>query len=212
MAANRKRRVVVCITGASGCIYGVRLLQHLRSAGGIETHLVVSRAGRQTLALETDLTLSDLQQWADVLHAPEDIGAPISSGSFRTHAVVVAPCSIKTLSNIAYGNTADLVSRAADVALKERRRVVLLLRETPLHSGHIEAMLHVSRNGAVVFPPVPAFYQRPTSLMQVVDHSVMRCLDLLDIECEAAPRWSESLRLRNPPRRARAGASAEAVE
>jgi 4-hydroxy-3-polyprenylbenzoate decarboxylase len=190
----KQRRVVVGITGASGSIYGVRLLEHLRGVAGLETHLVVSRAARQTLALETDLTVDELEALADCTHAPNDIGAAVSSGSFRTHGMVVAPCSVKTMSNIAYGNTGDLISRAADVALKERRRVILMLRETPLHVGHIETMLRVSQMGAVVFPPVPAFYHRPRSVLDIVDQSVMRCLDLLDIECEAAPRWGETSR------------------
>jgi 4-hydroxy-3-polyprenylbenzoate decarboxylase len=190
----KQRRVVVGITGASGSIYGVRLLEHLRGVEGLETHLVVSRAARQTLSLETDLTVDALEALADCTHAPNDIGAAVSSGSFRTHGMVVAPCSVKTMSNIAYGNTGDLISRAADVALKERRRVILMLRETPLHVGHIETMLRVSQMGAVVFPPVPAFYHRPRSVLDIVDQSVMRCLDLLDIECEAAPRWGETSR------------------
>jgi len=190
----KQRRVVVGITGASGSIYGVRLLEHLRGVEGLETHLVVSRAARQTLALETDLRFDQLEALADCTHSPDDIGAAVSSGSFRTHGMVVAPCSVKTMSNIAYGNTGDLISRAADVALKERRRVILMLRETPLHSGHIETMLRVSRIGAVVFPPVPAFYHRPRSVLDIVDQSVMRCLDLLDVECEAAPRWGEASR------------------
>jgi 4-hydroxy-3-polyprenylbenzoate decarboxylase len=172
----------------------VRLLEHLRGVKGVETHLVVSRAARQTLALETNLTVGELEKLADCTHSPNDVGAAVSSGSFRTHGMVVAPCSVKTISNIAYGNTADLIARAADVALKERRRVILMLRETPLHVGHIETMLRVSQIGAVVFPPVPAFYNRPRSVLDIVDQSVMRCLDLLDIECAAAPRWGETRR------------------
>jgi len=201
----KKRRVVVGITGASGSIYGVRLLEHLRGVADVETHVIVSRAAHQTLALETDLTADDVEGLADCAHSHSDIGAAVSSGSFRTYGMVVAPCSVKTMSNIAWGNTADLISRAADVALKERRRVVLMLRETPLHVGHIETMLRVSQIGAVVFPPVPAFYHRPRSVMEIVDQSVMRCLDLLDIECEAATRWGETSR-----KLARAAARAEA--
>jgi 4-hydroxy-3-polyprenylbenzoate decarboxylase len=192
---SRRRRVVVGITGASGSIYGARLLECLRAAPDVETHLVVSRAARQTLQLETALSIEQIEALADVVHAHADIGASISSGSFRVHAMIVAPCSIKTMSNLAWGNTGDLITRAADVALKERRRVVLMLRETPLHLGHIESMLRVTQAGAIVFPPVPAFYNRPRTVSDIVDHSVMRCLDLIDVECEAAPRWGETSRL-----------------
>jgi 4-hydroxy-3-polyprenylbenzoate decarboxylase len=194
MAGGRKRRVVVGITGASGTIYGVRLLEWLRQAPDIESHLVLSRAARQTLALETDFRPEAVEAMADVVHAVTDIGAPLSSGSFRVDAMVVAPCSIKTMSNIACGNTADLISRAADVVLKERRRLVLMLRETPLHLGHLETMVKVTRIGAIVFPPVPAFYQRPQTILDLVDQSVMRCLDLIDVACEAAPRWDRDTR------------------
>jgi 4-hydroxy-3-polyprenylbenzoate decarboxylase len=191
---SKPRRVIVGITGASGTVYGVRLLERLREVADVETHLIVSRAARQTLALETDLSLDEVEALAAFRYSVADIGAALSSGSFRTHGMVVAPCSIKTMSNIAWGNTGDLISRAADVALKERRRVVLMLRETPLHVGHVETMLRVSQIGAVVFPPVPAFYNRPRTVLDIVDQSVMRCLDLLDIECEAAPRWGETSR------------------
>jgi len=195
------RRIVIAITGASGSLYGVRLLEHLRTVSGVETHVIVSRAARQTLALETDLQPEAVEALAHHAHSPTDIGAAVSSGSFRTHGMVIAPCSVKTLSNIAWGNTGDLIARAADVALKERRRVVLMLRETPLHTGHLESMLRVSQIGAIVFPPVPAFYNRPTRVQDIVDQSVMRCLDLLDVECESAPRWGETSRrlLRSAP-------------
>ncbi len=189
-----KRRVVVGISGASGSAYGVRLLEVLRATPDVETHLIVSRSARQTLSLETSMTMGQLESLADVVHSSADIGASISSGSFRIHAMVVAPCSIKTMSNLAWGNTGELIARAADVALKERRRVVLMLRETPLHVGHIESMLRVSQAGAIVFPPVPAFYNRPQSVADIVDHSVMRCMDLIEIECDVAPRWGETSR------------------
>ncbi len=189
-----KRRVVVGISGASGSAYGIRLLEVLRATPDVETHLIVSRSARQTLSLETSMTMGQLEALADVVHSSADIGASISSGSFRIHAMVVAPCSIKTMSNLAWGNTGELMARAADVALKERRRVVLMLRETPLHVGHIESMLRVSQAGAIVFPPVPAFYNRPQSVADIVDHSVMRCMDLIDIECHVAPRWGETSR------------------
>lgn len=192
--ASGKKRVVVGISGASGSAYGIRLLEILRATPDVETHLVVSRSARQTLQLETSLTVADVEAMADVVHSSVDIGASISSGSFRIHGMIVAPCSIKTMSNLAWGNTGELIARAADVALKERRRVVLMLRETPLHVGHIESMLRVSQAGAIVFPPVPAFYNRPQTVADIVDHSVMRCLDLIDIECEAAPRWGETSR------------------
>lgn len=188
------RRIVVGITGASGSAYGIRLLEMLRLVPGVEKHLIISRSARQTLQLETSVSLEEAEALADVVHSSTDIGAAISSGSFRVHAMVVAPCSIKTMSNLAWGNTGELIARAADVALKERRRVVLMLRETPLHAGHIESMLRVTQAGAIVFPPVPAFYNRPQSVADIVDHSVMRCLDLIDVECEAAPRWRETSR------------------
>lgn len=209
MPAAPRRRVVVGITGASGTAYGIRMLEMLRTAGDVEIHLVVSRSARQTLQLETGIPLAEVEALADVVHASADVGAAISSGSFRIHAMVVAPCSIKTMSNLAWGNTGELIARAADVALKERRRVVLMLRETPLHAGHLESMLRVTQAGAIVFPPVPAFYNRPQSVADIVDHSVMRCLDLIDVRCEAAPRWGEASRrlLAACP----AAASAEAV-
>lgn len=193
-ASGGKRRVVVGISGASGSAYGIRLLELLRAVSDVETHLVVSRSARQTVQLETSVPIEQVEALADVVHSSVDIGASISSGSFRVHAMVVAPCSIKTMSNLAWGNTGELMARAADVALKERRHVVLMLRETPLHVGHIESMLRVSQAGAIVFPPVPAFYNRPQSVADIVDHSVMRVLDLIDIDCEAAPRWGETSR------------------
>ncbi len=192
--AAARRRIVVGISGASGSAYGIRMLEMLRGVPDVETHLIVSRSARQTLQLETSLRVEQVEALADVVHSSADIGASISSGSFRVHAMVVAPCSIKTMSNLAWGNTGELMARAADVALKERRRVVLMLRETPLHAGHIESMLRVTQAGAIVFPPVPAFYNRPQSVADIVDHSVMRCLDLIDVECEAAPRWGETSR------------------
>lgn len=194
MAVTPMRRIVVGITGASGSVYGIRLLEILREVAGIETHLVLSRAARQTLQLETTLKVEQVEALAHAVHAPTDIGAAISSGSFRTHAMVIAPCSIKTMSNIAWGNTGELIARAADVVLKERRRLVLMLRETPLHTGHLESMLRISQIGGVLFPPVPAFYHRPQSVADIVDQSVMRCLDLIDVECDAALRWGEASR------------------
>jgi 4-hydroxy-3-polyprenylbenzoate decarboxylase len=187
-AGQRRRRIVVGISGASGAIYGVRLLKMLRQAN-VESHLVVSRSAQITLAQETDLGLADLQALADVFYPNTDIGAAISSGSFRVDGMVIAPCSIKTLSEVATGTTSSLLSRAADVMLKERRRLVMMVRETPLHAGHIRSLAAVTEAGAIVYPPVPAFYTRPTSLDDMVDHTLGRVLDLFDIDTDAVRRW-----------------------
>ena len=187
------RRLIVGITGASGAIYGVRLLELLR-ATDIETHLIISRAGQTTLAAETSLKVADVEALADVVHQNTDIAAACSSGSFRTLGMVIAPCSIKTMAEIATGVTPNLISRAADVALKERRRVVLMLRETPLHLGHIRSMAAVTEAGAVVYPPVPAFYAQPKSLEDMIDHTLGRVLDLFDVDLGAARRWSGEVR------------------
>jgi len=189
MSGDRKKRMVVGITGASGAIYGIRLLEMLKAAG-IESHLIVSRAAQLTLAYETELKLADVERLATVVHPNNDIGAACSSGSFLTMGMIIAPCSIKTMAEIATGNTANLISRAADVALKERRRVVLMLRETPLHLGHIRAMAAVTEAGAIVYPPVPAFYAQPKSLADMVDHTLGRVLDLFDVDVGAVRRWS----------------------
>jgi flavin prenyltransferase len=189
MSGKLKKPLIVGITGASGVIYGVRLLEMLNKCG-IETHLVVSRAALLTLAYEMDLKLSNLEKLATVVHPNNDVGAACSSGSFRTMGMIIAPCSIKTMAEIATGTTANLISRAADVALKERRQVVLLLRETPLHLGHIRTMAAVTEAGAIVYPPVPAFYAQPKSLTEMVDHTLGRVLDLFDIEVGAVRRWS----------------------
>ncbi|MGC5628162.1 UbiX family flavin prenyltransferase [Georgenia sp. Z1344] len=182
-------RLIVGITGASGAAYGVRMLEVLRDTP-VETHLVVSKAGRLTLAQETGMRMSDLDDLADVVHPNHDIGATISSGSFRTMGMVVAPCSVKSMSEIASGVTSSLIARAADVQLKERRRLVLMVRETPLHRNHLRSMAELSELGAVIAPPVPAFYTRPTSVEEVVDHSVGRVLDLFDIEVGLVSRWA----------------------
>lgn len=184
-----KRRLIIGITGASGAIYGVRLLELLKDSD-IETHLVMSRAAQTTLAYETDLKVADVEKLASVVHQNSDIGAACSSGSLKTLGMIVAPCSIKTMAEIATGVTANLVSRAADVALKERRRVVLLLRETPLHIGHIRSMAAVTEAGAIVYPPVPAFYARPESLEAMIDHTLGRVLDLYDIDVGTVRRWT----------------------
>ncbi len=183
------KRLIVGITGASGAIYGYRLLELLRDTD-IETHLIVSRAAHITLAAETDLKIADVEALADVVHSNQDIGAACSSGSFQNLGMVIAPCSIKTMAEISTGVTSNLISRSADVALKERRRVVLMLRETPLHLGHIRTMASVTEAGAIVYPPVPAFYTRPASLTEMIDHTVGRVLDLFGIETSVVKRWS----------------------
>ncbi|MBR7839279.1 UbiX family flavin prenyltransferase [Actinospica durhamensis] len=184
------RRLVVGISGATGIAYGIRVLELARAAG-LETHLVVTPAGQQTRAYETDLSARDLAALADVAHRPADIGAAIASGSFRTAGMIVAPCSIRTLSAIAYGNGDNLLTRAADVTLKERRRLVLLVRETPLTLGHLRAMTAVTETGGIVMPPVPAFYLRPASVADIVEHTAARALDLLGIDVPGLPRWGE---------------------
>jgi 4-hydroxy-3-polyprenylbenzoate decarboxylase len=182
-------RLIVGISGASGVIYGVRMLQMLRTLG-VETHLVMSKSAQLTLTHETDMSVAEVKALADVTYSNADIGASIASGSFRVSGMVIAPCSIKTLSEIASGITGSLLSRAADVTLKERRRLVLMLRETPLHLGHLRSMVAVTEAGAIVSPPVPAFYARPASINEMVDHSVGRVLDLFGIESGAVRRWN----------------------
>jgi flavin prenyltransferase len=184
------RRLVVGISGASGIAYGMRVLELARKAG-VETHLVVTAAGQQTRACETDRSARELAAMADVSYRPADIGAAIASGSFRTGGMIVAPCSVRTLSAIAYSNGDNLLTRAADVTLKERWRLVLLVRETPLSLGHLRAMTAVTEMGAVVMPPVPAFYLRPHTLDDIVSHTAGRALDLLGIDMPDLPRWGE---------------------
>jgi len=184
------RRMIVAITGASGSIYGVRLLELLRTLPDMELHLVMSKSAARTIAVETDRSIKDIEALAHVVHAAADIGASIASGSFRSHGMIVAPCSIKTMSNIACGNTGDLISRAADVMLKERRRLVLMVRESPLHAGHLDNMSRLSTLGATIFPPVAAFYTKPQSIEQMVDTTLMRVLDQFDIDIATGPRWT----------------------
>ena len=191
MSAARPR-LAVAMTGASGAIYGIRAVQLLRESGLAEVHLMVTRSARRTIAEETDMSLSDLMSQADHVHDERDIGASLASGSFRTLGLLVAPCSVKTLSAIANCYDNDLVVRTADVCLKERRRVVLMLRETPFHAGHIELMAAATRSGAIVMPPVPAFYHRPRSMGEVVDQTVCRALDLFGLEMPQARRWAGS--------------------
>jgi 4-hydroxy-3-polyprenylbenzoate decarboxylase len=189
------KRVVVGITGASGAVYGLTALKALRVAG-VETHLVVSRSAQITMAHETEVRPSDLASLADVLYRVDDIGAAISSGSFRTEGMIIAPCSVRSLSEIATGVTSSLLTRAADVVLKERRKLILLVRETPFHLGHLRSMAQVTKMGAIVMPPVPAFYTRPATLQDVVDHSVGRALDLLGLDTNLVSRWGETVDLK----------------
>jgi 4-hydroxy-3-polyprenylbenzoate decarboxylase len=185
-------RLVVGISGATGIAYGVMVLQLARKAG-VETHLVVTPAAQQTRAYESDLEARDLFAMADVAYRPADVGAAIASGSFRTAGMVVAPCSIRTLSAIAYSNNDNLLTRAADVTLKERRRLVLLVRETPLTLSHLRAMTAVTESGGIVMPPVPAFYLRPQTVEDIVEHTAGRALDLLGVDVPDLPRWGEGL-------------------
>jgi 4-hydroxy-3-polyprenylbenzoate decarboxylase len=186
--AAEKRRLVVGISGASGVIYGVRLLELLRETD-VETHLVMSKSAELTLAYETDYKPKDVKALASVNHPATDIGAAISSGSFPTLGMVIAPCSIRTMSEIATGVTSSLLSRAADVVLKEKRRLVLALRETPLHGGHLRTMTTLADIGAVVAPIVPAFYTKPKSVDDIIDHTVGRLLDFFGIETKVVRRW-----------------------
>jgi 4-hydroxy-3-polyprenylbenzoate decarboxylase len=185
--------IVVAITGASGSIYGLRSLELLREMGGISTHLILTAAGLRTAQLETGLSHDEIKARADICHSDRDTGAPIASGSFVTHGMLVAPCSIKTLSAIAHSYDANLVTRAADVCLKERRRLVLMLRETPYHLGHIRTMAAVTEMGGIIFPPVPAFYAQLETLDAVVTQSVGRALDFLGFEVKGIKRWGEDV-------------------
>ncbi|EUB99023.1 3-octaprenyl-4-hydroxybenzoate carboxy-lyase [Rhizobium sp. CF080] len=185
------RRIIIAITGASGVIYGVRALQLLRQVEDVETHAVISPSAFRTAVDEIDMSAEEIKGLADVLYNYKDIGAAISSGSFRTAGMLVAPCSVKTLSGIANCYNDELIVRAADVCLKERRRVVLLFRETPLHAGHIALMDQATRNGAIVMPPVPAFYSKPKSLDEMVTQTVGRALDLFDIHLPMVKRWKD---------------------
>lgn len=183
------QRLIVGISGASGVVYGIRLLEALKDLQ-VESHLVMSQSAEITLAYESDLKVKQVQALADVVYPNGDIGAAISSGSFKTMGMVIAPCSIRSMSEIASGVTSSLLTRAADVVLKERRRLVLMLRETPLHTGHLRNLLSLSEMGAIIAPPVPAFYTRPQSLEEMVDQSVGRVLDLFDLESPLVKRWT----------------------
>jgi polyprenyl P-hydroxybenzoate/phenylacrylic acid decarboxylase-like protein len=181
MNTDGKQRLIVAITGASGAVYGVRLLEALRASGAVESHLVISSSGVMTAQQELDMRRADIEALADVVHNVKDIGATIASGSFKSAGMVIAPCSMKTLASIAHGLADNLVARAADVILKERRRLVLVARETPLNLAHLRNMTAVTEMGGIVFPPVPAFYTKPQTLDDIVDHTVGRLLDLFDL-------------------------------
>jgi 4-hydroxy-3-polyprenylbenzoate decarboxylase len=184
------KRLVVAITGASGALYGVRLLEALRSLEDVETHLMISDAGVLSMHHELDLKRKDVEALADVVHNARDVGACIASGSFQSEGMVIAPCSMKTLASVAHGLSDNLISRAADVMLKERRRCVLMVRETPFNLAHLRNMTAVTEMGGIIFPPLPALYHRPESIVDMVDHTVARVLDLFQITHAIAPRWS----------------------
>ncbi len=188
MAAKTPQRLIVGISGASGVVYGVRMLEVLRDVG-VETHLVMSKAAELTLAYEMDMKPKDVRALASHFHAQADIGASISSGSFPTIGMVIVPCSVRSMSEIAAGTTGSLLSRAADVVLKERRRLVLAFRETPIHAGHLRTMTQLTEMGAIIAPIVPAFYNRPKTLDDVINHTVGRLLDLFGVETKLVKRW-----------------------
>ena len=190
-----KKRIIVGISGASGVTYGIRLLEILRPTD-IETHLIMSNSAEITLAYESNLKVSDVKNLANVTHNVKDIAACLSSGSYRTLGMVIAPCSVRTMSEISSGVTSSLLTRSADVILKERRKLVLMVRETPLHTGHLRTMVNLSELGAIIAPPVPAFYAKPNNLDEMVDYSLGRILDLFDIEIPGMNRWDENSKKR----------------
>jgi 4-hydroxy-3-polyprenylbenzoate decarboxylase len=190
MADPRPCRIVVAITGATGAVYGVRLLERLRAISGVETHLVISDAATLTLHQEVGLQRREVEALAHVVHKNREIGASIASGSFQTDGMVIAPCSMKTLAAVAHGISDNLIARAADVFLKERRRLVLMVRETPFNLAHLRNMTAVTEMGGIVFPPLPSFYNKPGSIDEMVAHTIARVIDLLGIENDLAPRWA----------------------
>jgi 4-hydroxy-3-polyprenylbenzoate decarboxylase len=192
MTDDQRPRLVVGLSGASGIVYGLRALDACRELG-VESHLVVSKAAALTLSQETELSVADLNARADVVHKVSDVGAAIASGSFRTLGMIVAPCSVRTMSEIATGVTSSLLTRAADVVLKERRPLVLMVRETPLHLGHLRTLVRLAEMGAVIAPPMPAFYARPASLEAMVDQSVGRALDLFGLSWSPVKRWGRDI-------------------
>ncbi len=185
-------RIIVGISGASGAIYGIRLLEVLRSTKQVETHLIISKAARLTIAYESNYSLEEVKKLADVVHSCSDLGASISSGSYKTDGMIVAPCSMKTLSAIAHSNAENLLVRAADVVLKERRLLVLMPRESPLHTGHCKLFYEVSQLGAILAPPMPSFYSKPETVDEIVNHSVGRVLDLFGLHTSIVKRWQGS--------------------
>jgi 4-hydroxy-3-polyprenylbenzoate decarboxylase len=187
--AGRKTRLIVAITGATGAVYGVRLLQQLQAIAGVETHLILSDAALLTLLQETGMARKEVEVLADVVHKARDIGASIASGSFQCDGMVVAPCSMKTLASVAHGLSDNLIARAADVVLKERRRLVLMVRETPFNLAHLRNMTLVTEMGGIIFPPLPSFYHHPASITEMVDQTLARVIDLFGIEHDLAPRW-----------------------
>lgn len=187
------QRIVVGITGATGSVYGIRLLEVLRDKGDVETHLVISAPGKKTLVSETDRTVKEVEALAHAVYDNRDIGSALASGSFKTSGMVVAPCSVRTLSALANCHSDTLIARAGDVTLKEGRTLVAVVRETPLHSGHLRQMLALAEMGGVILPPMPAFYLRPQTLEEIVDHTVARILDRLGIEHRLVPEWTGSL-------------------
>lgn len=199
------QRIIIGISGASGVIYGIRSLEVLKPLPDIETHLILSPSAKRTIAEETDWTADAVEALADVVHPHRDIGAAISSGSFRTQGMLVAPCSIKSLSGIVHSYNDNLLTRAADVCLKERRRLVLLVRETPLHLGHLELLAQASRYGAVVLPPVTAFYNRPQTIDDIVNHVIGKALDQFDIPHGLLKRWKDPEQEGEPRTRSVAG-------
>jgi len=198
-------RLIVAITGSSGAIYGIRLLEVLRDQRRIETHLVLSKGGKLTIGLETGRSVREVESLADVVHSDQNLAASIASGSFRTAGMIVAPCSMKTLSGIVHSYADTLVVRAADVALKERRMLVLMPRESPMHAGHCRLLLQAAEMGAVIAPPMPAFYNAPRTIDDIIDHSIGRVLDLFGLDSGLVKRWTGPVRKAAPARRNRAG-------
>lgn len=192
------RRLIVGLSGATGAIYGIRILQLLSEVKDVETHVVLTRAAKMTIQVETPYSVKDVESLADVVHDINNIGASISSGSFRTEGMVIAPCSMKSMGGIALSVGGDLLVRAADVVLKERKKLVLVARETPLHLGHLESMVSLTRMGAVIFPPVPAFYHRPKTLDDIINQTAGRILDQFGIDLDLFERWSDEQLKRYP--------------
>lgn len=187
--APPKQRLIIAITGATGSVYGVRLLQVLQANPDVETHLLISEAGVLNLHQELDMKRKDVEAFADVVHHVRDVGASIASGSFQSDGMVIAPCSMKTLASVAHGMSDNLITRAADVVLKERRRLILMVRETPFNLAHLRNMTAVTEMGGVIFPPLPGFYHRPQSIQEMVNHTVGRVLDMFSLQHELTPRW-----------------------